>query len=48
MKDIHYEEYAADREYCGYLLKKKAFYILAGTFIIGNLAAIAAFIGAII
>lgn len=36
IKDEHYDEYAADPGYCGYLLKRKCLYILAGTFLLGN------------
>lgn len=37
IKDEHYEEYATNPEYCGYLLRRKAFGILIGGVTIGNL-----------
>lgn len=35
--DEHYDEYATNPEYCGYLLRRKCLYILAGTFLLGNI-----------
>lgn len=37
IKDEHYDEYAMNPEYCGYLLRRKAFGFLIFSVIVDNL-----------